>query len=401
MRIVSIGTDRLPVPPKFGGAYETYIYGVSKTLVRMGHEVHIISFDYCEREYEKDGIIYHTFSLNSPISKVLSKFLGLIDEPNKNVPYVNVKILKILETINMKYGFIDVIHAHLLATCLAPIIFRRIYSNKTKLVLHWHNEPTPRKMKKWINRWIAQEYDIHCAVSNYIRNKLINYLNINPAKVEVIYNAVDDEIFRFNIGSRKEMRHKLGLHDEYIVLYVGRIIPEKGLHHLILALPYVIKHLQKVKLIIVGPKGHYEKEERDYYSYIDELIKRLCLQNFIIYLGSLQREDLPKIYSASDVVVVPSLFQDACPTVILEAMACGRPVIAYNTGGIPEIIEKGITGYLVEKGDIEMLQKALVACFNQNNHENIALNSRMRINKYFTFSAICEKLIRLYQKQVK
>jgi hypothetical protein len=79
MRIIQVGTDRLSIPPRFGGAYETYIYGISRTLARMGHEAHVISFDNYEREYEEDGIIYHTFSLDSPLSKILSKCLGLID----------------------------------------------------------------------------------------------------------------------------------------------------------------------------------------------------------------------------------------------------------------------------------------------------------------------------------
>lgn len=399
MRIVQVGTDRLPIPPRFGGAYETYIYGISRMLVKMGHDVHVISFGTGGKEFEEEGIIFHTFSLRSHFARLSSRVLGAIDEPNRNVPFVNAKIIKILRQISKKYGPIDIIHAHLLSTSLAPIVFRRSCSPETKLIFHWHNEPARRRMKRPINMWIAREYDVHCPVSNYVKRKFIEYSRINPSRVITIHNAVDTEIFRYSEDFRNEVRCKLGLEDDvHTILYIGRIIPEKGLHHLVLALSYLVRSKRKFRLLIVGPKGHYEKEEQSYYQYTERLIGMLKLREHVSYLGRVKKKDLPKLYSASDIVVVPSLFQDPCPTVVLEAMACGRPVIAYNVGGIPEIIQNGVTGYIVPKGDIEALCKMIMKCLEEPSHERIGPNARERVEKYFSYSAVCRKLVQLYQR---
>jgi len=121
------------------------------------------------------------------------------------------------------------------------------------------------------------------------------------------------------------------------------------------------------------------------------------LEKKVSEITRIENEELPKVYCASDVVMVPSLWQDPCPTVVLEAMACGKPVISYNVGGTPEIIEDGVMGYLVRRGDKEMLAKKLLTCLSQPNLDFIALNSRKRIDKDFSYWSVCEKLSELYQ----
>lgn len=401
MRIVQIGTDVLPVPPKYGGAYETYIYGVSKTLVAMGFEVHIIALDEKEREYVKEGIMYHTFRLNSPWAKSISILLKLIDEPNKNVPYITHKISSILKLITDAYGEIDIIHVHLPATSLAPLVFKSLYKSRTKLVMHWHNEPRYGIIRKIMHKSLMLRYNIHCAVSRYIKRKLLTYIRDLYGRISVVYNAVDTEFFVYREQYRNKMREQLGLpNDGYVILFIGRIIPEKGLHHIIKIMPQLIRRFKDLKLVIVGPKGHYEKEDSSYFRYVNNLIKTYNLEKHVLYLGRVKREYLPWVYSMADVIAVPSLWQDPCPTVVLEAMSCGRPVVAYNVGGIPEIIKNNVTGFIVEKGNINMLKIALEKCLRNRSRWNATV-IRSHVEKQFSYRAVCCKLKRLYEALIE
>lgn len=392
MRIFQIGTDRLPCNSKFGGAIETYVYNISKELAERGLKVHVITLGNKDEIFEENGLIFHSFSLDRSMGKILAKISSFVSSSNRNIIYVSYKILNILNRIRKTYGDIDVIHSHYFTTSLAPLLYKSLYDNSVKLVLHWHNEPK----SNWINKFVAKRYDVVAAVSNYVKIAIIQRLGIN--KVKVAYNAIDTNFFRFNEAWRAEVRENLGFSkDDFVLLFVGRIVKEKGLHHLLKALHEIARYgKDKIKAIIVGPRGHFDREENSQYTiFIEKLLQNL--RNQVFYLGKIPREELVKVYCASDAVVVPSIFPDPCPSVILEAMSCNRPIIAYNVGGIPELIRDTEPIFLVNSCKPSDLAKAIIELHDNINRDTLYANLRSIVEKRFSIKTIVDSLMDLYQ----
>ena len=144
------------------------------------------------------------------------------------------------------------------------------------------------------------------------------------------------------------------------VLFVGRVTPHKGIDVLIRALP------PDARLTIVGSEGHDPRPpERDYPS----LLRSLAAGRLVDFLGAVDDEELARQYRTAAVLIIPSVewtcygrrivVSELLGLVALEAMASGTPVIASRLGGLPEIVEDGVTGYLVPPGDVSTLRERL------------------------------------------
>lgn len=177
-------------------------------------------------------------------------------------------------------------------------------------------------------------------------------LNIGaPAnKVTVIYNAVDETMFTPKLKAL--CRQELGLpRDAKIILFVGNLIPRKGVEYLIRALPIILTKIPNALLVVVGD-GSQRGE-------LEQLVDELDLRSNVIFTGRIPTERLCLYYGAADVFVLPSL-HEGHPMVLLEAMASGLPVIATKVSGSIETVVHGVNGYLVEPRDIYQLAEAVI-----------------------------------------
>jgi D-inositol-3-phosphate glycosyltransferase len=145
----------------------------------------------------------------------------------------------------------------------------------------------------------------------------------------------------FHPVDRGAARQKLGLTDEKILLFVGRIDPLKGIEQLIKTVP-LLKNIYNLKLIVVGGDENSKAE-------LEELQKQAAELNIgdsITFQGMVKQEQLPYYYSAADICVVPSYYE-SFGLVALESLACGTPVVAADVGDLRNIIREGETGYVV------------------------------------------------------
>jgi len=125
------------------------------------------------------------------------------------------------------------------------------------------------------------------------------------------------------------------------------------------------KGYRHLKLMIVGPEGHFDRRESDYPMLVREIVHKLNLEKKVVWLGNVPSEYLPGIYNAADIVVIPTMMEEGGVLfVTLEAMACGKPVIAYKSGAISEAVEHMKTGILVPKGNIKHLSEAVETLMN-------------------------------------
>jgi len=375
-----------------------YVYGISKAMKKLGAEVHLITIEK-RRDIDYEGVHIDVINLSQSITnnfrKIYSVLLPVGNTSNGDIPYLTMKLLRSFDRIRDFYGELDIIHSHYFTTSFAPLIYKKFEKRKVLIMEHLHNEPKRNR----VNKGLIEAYDAHLAVSKYVRERTIELLRVDPGKVGVVYNAVDTEFFKLCKPTEKiEKRKTLGIEDnDFAIVFVGRIVPEKGLHHLILASKILKQKGYKFKLLIAGPLGYFDMEGLGGYPrFCFELINKLELVDNTRYVGRPEREELRNLYCASDLVVVPSIWEDPCPTVVLEAMAMGRPVVAYASGGIPELIPS-YGGIVVERKNPEPLAESIEMIIQGS----FSFNESAAVDwmkERFSYLAVAQRLLKIFER---
>ncbi|MBI2505590.1 MAG: glycosyltransferase [Candidatus Latescibacteria bacterium] len=196
-----------------------------------------------------------------------------------------------------------------------------------------------------LNRWIYRRMDMLIAVSQDIAAKL-GQSGVPREKIQVVYNGVDR---RFRPRDRQEARQELGLPAAaFILLFVGLLVPVKGVEVLLEALEALGDRQMYCVLVGGGPLETELKAQ----------VQARSLEAPVLFAGPRPTAQIPVWMNAADVLVLPS-YSEGRPNVVLEAQACGLPVIATRVGGTPELIRDGETGLLVDSGDEAQLALAL------------------------------------------
>lgn len=201
---------------------------------------------------------------------------------------------------------------------------------------------------RWLISWTVRRADYLIAVSNELRDKMIK-LGASPEKIDVI--AVGVELSEFRPEDKKECRKKLSLPLEgVILLFVGHLIDQKGVTYLIDSVNEALKKKSDFTLILVGDGSL--KEGLIYKT------ERLGIKGHVHFAGARPPDEMPLWMNACDVFILPSE-SEGTPNVILEAIACGKPIIATNVGGIPDFVSNE-NGILVEPKSMLQLKDAIL-----------------------------------------
>jgi D-inositol-3-phosphate glycosyltransferase len=183
------------------------------------------------------------------------------------------------------------------------------------------------------------------------KGELAQYYNAPPEKVGVVPCGVNLELFR--PSDRRAARRELGLGDEKIILFVGRLDPLKGIDRLLRAMTH-LRDSDNLRLIIIGgDERSLNERER-----LSRLAARLGIEDRVTFRGMVRQELLPGYYRAADCCVVPS-YHESFGLVALEALACGTPVVSSDVGEMRNIILPGQTGYVVSDNRPEALAEKI------------------------------------------
>jgi glycosyltransferase involved in cell wall biosynthesis len=219
-------------------------------------------------------------------------------------------------------------------------------------ILHFHSMLELPRFKALWNRQLMSSRWSAVAVSDAVRRWSIQELGIPPERIEVLYNGLDIERYASpSVDARLRVRREFALSDDMAVIgVVGRLdVAQKGQDVMVRAMSMLRARRREAVLLLVGDGPDRARCEA--------LVDQLGFDEVVRFAG--HRHDIAEILAAVDVAVVPSVCEDAFPFVALEASAAGRPVIAFASGGLPEVILHGQTGIVVPKGDIAGLAEAI------------------------------------------
>lgn len=240
--------------------------------------------------------------------------------------------------------------------------------------------------------------------SEYVKQYVLQRFPAFHDKIVVNYLGVDERKFASRFKDqvqalRQQDLKRIKLYGKRIVLYVGRLIPTKGVHHLIDSFHQVQQKHPDTVLLIVGGNTYGKNRSTSYVQHL----KRISQKNkeSIHFIPFTSYSAIHRWYRLADVVVVPSIASEAFGLVNLEALSTGIPVVASNIGGIPEIIKHRENGLLVSTEDlVQQLTQALDNILaNQLWAQQLGRKGRDDIEKNFTWQQSAQRLVDLYRKK--
>jgi glycosyltransferase involved in cell wall biosynthesis len=358
-----------PFPPQEGIGY--YVYHLSKRLIRRNHEITIITRGSSQVETDRWNDIQivrvpffplypfhihvHSFFLNR-LMKNLEKSFDVI---HTHVPLPPV--------ISTNLPVLCTMHGSIMGNAKA-IKIEDFQSLANRLVSTWISRPLVRNHLS-NSTWVT-------AVSKSVADELALFYGYQGATV--IGNGVDENLFTPVAGSR----------DDNYILYVGRLDYGKGLNDLIDSAERIWDRCG-LPIYIIG-SGPLEAK-------IKEKIKKLHLENFVRLLGQIEQKELITIYQNSRIFILPSYYE-GLPTVLLEAMSCGLPVIATDVSGCNDVIIDRYNGILVPPGDPGKIFEAVTMLHTDDDlRKKISNNARKTILEKFRWDTIVDGVEKCYR----
>ncbi len=281
------------------------------------------------KDLQDAGIKFHI--INRKIIEAHSIF-GLL--------FASLYLAKLVKKYN-----VTIIHANSKYCC--RIALWASFLTGSKLFLHWRDLNIWPDEKRYIN-WFRRRVNI-ITVSRAVKNYLCDK-NIKARNIDVLYDPIDPKYEK--TYSPNKYRSQFSIDKEFVLAITGRIDSWKG--HIVLVKALALSGITNLKLLIAGT--YHLVNNPSFKVQLEQCIKDNNLTRNIQFIGS--RDDMEKVLSVVDVVIVPS-DHEPLGMVVLEAMASGKPVIGSDTGGIRETIIDGITGLLFEPGNIQNLAEKI------------------------------------------
>jgi len=398
MKILVIASNVSKTPA--GTAYP-FIFDEIYRLVKRGIELHVVRSRVEDDEYSYN-IYFHGLGKDLDINMFFSYIqklfrispMGLLRSPK--VIYLEGKYYSKLIEIVEKFK-IDIIHAHFaypegvvglsVKAMTGRLLVVTTHGYDLQLVpeIRYGARLSPRI--DHLVRKVINDADVVIVPSRRMYKIAVDLVN-DPQKIHLIHNGVDINMFNPNI-ERSLIRKVLKIkEDEILILAARNLYPVYGIEYLIKAIPEVIKHYEKIKVLIVG--------EGPMRCYLYQLSQKMSVDETVIFVGRVPRTLMPLYLAAADICCLPSLME-GLPIFLLESLASGKPIVATRVGGIPEAVINGYNGYLVKPKDPQSLASALLELIlSPTKMRAFGQNSRRIAEEKFNIEKRIDKLINVY-----
>ncbi|MEM2939761.1 MAG: glycosyltransferase family 4 protein [Candidatus Bathyarchaeia archaeon] len=374
-------------PPRIVGGIARHCFGLARAIAKMGHNVNVVTLDFPGTPHyeESECVRIH----RTPIELGHPNFIVWTFLFNH---FMEKKVAMLSKDVKF-----DIVHAH--DWLVAPVSIASKYYLKTPLVSTVHSTEVGRShglhspdsyLIDGIEWWLTYESKRIIVTSNSMKREVEEHFRLPSEKIEVIPNAID--LSKYNIiVNREVVKRRFGINpDERIVLFIGRLVPQKGVEYLIMATPKIIGQHPEARIVIVGDgwaKDHLW----------NQAVSTGC-QHKITFLGFLSDQDLIELTLSSDVLVIPSIYEPF-GIVALEGMAAGVPIVASNTGGLAEIIEHDYTGFLAYKENPDSIAWGVNKILSDPGYASwLVQNAKKKIQEVYSWEAVARRTIKVYEK---
>ena len=377
-------------PPRVVGGISRVVHDLSHRLIKDGHEVTVVTYRDGEVPYFEDdkGVKVHRIdnymiNPNNFIEWIMQMNFAMVAKANK---------------IIAEQGEFDIIHAHDWLVAYAAKAIKESYGIPIVSTIHateaGRNSGIHDETQRYINdtEWMLTYESTEVIVnSNYMKNELQRLFGLPFEKINVVPNGVNLNIFA-GVERDYEFRRKYAMDNEKIILFIGRLVYEKGIQNLIAAMPKILNGYKDAKLVIAGKGGM-----------IDELrqqVHALGIDQKVYFAGYMNGKDVQKMYKAADISVFPSTYEPF-GIVALEAMLSENPIVVSDIGGLNEIVqhrENGMKAYAGNPNSIA--DSVLELLYDHQLCNNIVKKAKNKVRNEYNWNKIAQDTHFTYQKAI-
>ena len=377
-------------PPRIVGGIARVVHDLSKRLIKDGHEVTVVTY--------KDG---DTPAYENDKGVEVYRVENYMIHPNNFIDWImqlNFNLIAKATEIIQKEGNFDVIHAHDWLVANAAKALKNAFDIPIVATIHATeagrnsgiHDDTQRYINdtEWLLTYEATEVIVN---SNYMKNHVQGLFGLPFDKINVIPNGIN--LTNFNGVDRDyDFRRQYAMDNEKIILYVGRLVYEKGVQHLISAMPKILENYHDAKLIIAGKGGM-----------LDELkgqAEVMGLSNKVYFTGYLNSKQVQKMYKCADVAVFPSTYEPF-GIVALEAMLAGVPTVVSDIGGLNEIVDHGVNGMKSYAGNSNSIADSVISLlYDKQLAANISKKAKQKVKEEFNWNKIAQDTHYIYEQAI-
>ena len=376
--------------PRVVGGISRVVYDLSRTLLKDGHDVTVVTYKDGDAPYFEDdkGVKVHrvdNFMINP------NNFIDWIMQMNFNM------IAKANEII-AKEGNFDVIHAHDWLVAYAAKTLKNSYNIPIVSTIHateaGRNSGIHDETQRYINdtEWMLTYESSEVIVnSNYMKGELQRLFGLPYEKINVVPNGVNLSLFN-GVERDYNFRRRYAMDNEKIILFMGRLVYEKGIQHLIAAMPKILSGYHDTKLVICGKGGMLEE--------LQQQVRQMGIENKVYFAGYMQGKDVQKMYKAADISVFPSTYEPF-GIVALEAMLSENPVVVSDIGGLNEIVEHRVNGMKSYCGNPNSIADSILKLlYDHKLCTDITKRAKNKVRNDYNWSKIAQDTHFTYQKAI-
>ena len=377
-------------PPRVVGGISKVVYDLSHRLINDGHEVTVVTYRDGDAPYEEDDKGVMVYRVDNYMIHP-NNFIDWIMQLNFNM------ISKATELIN-KNGNFDVIHAHDWLVTYAAKSLKNSFKIPLVCTIHatenGRNSGIHDETQRYINdtEWLLTYESSQVIVnSNFMKNDIQRIFGLPYEKINVIPNGVNLNKFS-GVVRDYDFRRQYAMDNEKIILYVGRLVYEKGVQHLIGAMPKILANYHDAKLVICGRGGMLDELRQEAHN--------LGIDNKVYFAGYCDTKKVQKMYKCADVAVFPSTYEPF-GIVALEGMLSGTPTVVSDVGGLNEIVDHGINGMKSYAGNSNSIADSVLSLlFDAKLCDTVSKNAIKKVKEQYNWNKIAQDTHYVYEQAI-